>query len=125
MRNVGWVGSWGKLYQIPHGSKRHHILLCILVFPEMSLSFFFCTMIYCPLSFKHQPKVQYLPCESGWALHIHLGFFPCKLLYGSTYLSHYLIRSFHTFILIKYLLRTYHILPRVEGAVDTMIVVAI
>ena len=56
MRNVRWVGSWGKLYQIPHSSKRHHILLCILAFPEMSLSFF--TTIYYPLSLKHQLKVQ-------------------------------------------------------------------
>lgn len=57
MRNVRWVGSWGKLYQIPHSSKRHHILLCILAFPEMSLSFF--TTIYYPLSLKHQLRVQH------------------------------------------------------------------
>ena len=57
MRNVRWVGSWGKLYQIPHSSKRHHILLSILAFPEMSLSFF--TTIYYPLSLKHQLRVQH------------------------------------------------------------------
>lgn len=33
MRNVGWVASWVRLYQIPHSSKRRRILWCILAFP--------------------------------------------------------------------------------------------
>lgn len=57
-RNVEWVGAWEELCQILYSSRRYNILLWNFVTSHES--FFLFTPSYCPWSFKHQLKNQYL-----------------------------------------------------------------